>query len=245
MYLLAFSSGITAVSPNLVNSNHVLNSLPMPGYPPNHTMLQPTELCLVRHGETDWNLRSLTQGSTNVPLNDTGRDQARATAETLAEEPWDVIISSPLDRAYETASIIAQSTGFDDTNIVVDSDLVERGYGAAEGISAQERKQRYPDKVIPGAEPWDSVHTRVMRSMRRIATAYAGKRVIVVSHGGAILNILEEVSGGKYARGTVVLRNAGMNLLRYDGSWSVVFCNRPAGVTMNGRRAAATTENCH
>ena len=189
-------------------------------------MRHATELCLVRHGETDWNLRTLTQGSTNVPLNETGREQARAAGKTLAEESWDAMVSSPLDRAFETASIIARATGFNDTEILKDPDLVERAYGDVEGMPADERKRRYPDKVFPGAEPWDTVRARVMRSMQWLLSEYSGKRVIVVSHGGAILNILDEVSGGEYAPGTILLQNASMNLLRYDGAWAVLFCNR-------------------
>lgn len=189
-------------------------------------MRHPTELCLVRHGETDWNLQTLTQGSTNVPLNETGRGQARATGKTLAEESWHAIVSSPLDRAFETATIIARATGFSDAEVELDPDLVERAYGAVEGMPAEERKRRYPDKVFPGAEPWESVRVRVMRSIQRLVTEYSGRRVIVVSHAGAILNILDKVSGGEYAPGTVLLGNASMNLLRYDGTWTVLFCNR-------------------
>lgn len=193
----------------------------------------------MRHGETDWNLQHLTQGSTNVPLNETGREQARATARALAEESWDAIVASPLDRAFETAAIIAQATGFSDTDIVVDRDIVERGYGEAEGMPADERKRRFPDSVYPGAEAWETVRTRVMRSMQRILTDYAGKRVLVVSHGGAILKVLDEVSGGEYAPGTVLLQNASMNLLRYDGNWSVLFCNRIPEVASLGVGATA------
>ena len=65
------------------------------------------QLYLVRHGETDWNAAHRIQGSTDIPLNATGRVQALATGRLLARRPWDAIYASPLSRAYETATIIA------------------------------------------------------------------------------------------------------------------------------------------
>ena len=66
-----------------------------------------TELYLVRHGETDWNRQRRIQGLTDIPLNETGRRQARDTGMLLRRRRWDGVFSSPLSRAVETASIIA------------------------------------------------------------------------------------------------------------------------------------------
>ena len=68
-------------------------------------------LYLVRHGETDWNLQRRIQGSTDIPLNDTGREQAAATGRLLARREWDAIYSSPLSRAIETGELIAREVG--------------------------------------------------------------------------------------------------------------------------------------
>ena len=65
-----------------------------------------TLLYLVRHGQTDWNLQRRIQGSTDIALNDTGRAQAARAGQLLARRHWDVLASSPLSRAYETAEII-------------------------------------------------------------------------------------------------------------------------------------------
>ena len=67
-------------------------------------------LYLVRHGETDWNRSRRIQGRTDIELNDTGREQALATSRLLARREWNAVISSPLSRALETASIIADRT---------------------------------------------------------------------------------------------------------------------------------------
>ena len=70
-----------------------------------------TELYLVRHGETDWNRQHRIQGLTDIPLNETGRAQARATGRLLSRRSFDGIYASPLDRAMETARIIADELG--------------------------------------------------------------------------------------------------------------------------------------
>lgn len=187
-------------------------------------MYDTTSLCLVRHGETDWNADGLTQGSTNIPLNHVGRRQASETGQLLAGETWDAIVASPLDRARETAEIIGMYTGISD--IALDARLQERSFGLAEGMNADERKEAFPDKIIPGAETWDEVKARALAAIEDIRLGYAGKRIIVVSHGGAILNLLGEVSGGAFGPGKFVLENASASLLEYDDRWRIRWCNR-------------------
>ncbi len=85
-----------------------------------------TTILLVRHGQTDWNLDRRLQGHTDRPLNDRGREQARALAAELASEPLDAVYSSDLVRAHETARIIAAGRGLDVTAM---DDLRERNFG--------------------------------------------------------------------------------------------------------------------
>jgi uncharacterized phosphatase len=83
-----------------------------------------TLLYLVRHGETDWNRQRRIQGSTDIPLNATGRDQAARTARLLGRRSWDAILTSPLSRAVETASIISGELGLGAPEVL--EDIAER-----------------------------------------------------------------------------------------------------------------------
>jgi len=153
-----------------------------------------TNFFLVRHGETDWNRLGRIQGATDIPLNDTGRDQARATGEKMQGRKWDVIVSSPLSRALETASIIASCIGLPEPTPV--QDIVERNYGEAEGMTGPELEAFYPDDTpVPGRETRDAVKVRVLEAMHSIAAANKGKNVIIVAHGGVIRAVLQSTTG--------------------------------------------------
>jgi uncharacterized phosphatase len=144
-----------------------------------------TELYLVRHGETDWNRQHRIQGLTDIPLNETGREQARAAGRLLARRAWDGIVTSPLSRAMETASIIAAETGLG-APVPVPA-LVERNYGDGEGLDFAEINRRFPDRsTVPGQESRDEVIARVVPALLALAASRPGESLIVVSHGGAI-----------------------------------------------------------
>lgn len=149
-------------------------------------------LTLVRHGETDWNRQRRIQGSTDVPLNDTGRDQARASAELLSRRAWDAVYTSPLVRASETAAIIANRLGLQTPTPV--AALVERSYGASEGFTDTELAERFPDGAeVPGREPREAVVARAMPALQQLGLAHPRGAVVVVSHGGLIRSILTAV----------------------------------------------------
>lgn len=148
-----------------------------------------TELYLVRHGETDWNQQRRIQGLTDIPLNETGREQARATGRLLARREWDGIYCSPLGRARETARIIASEVGLGEP-AVVDA-LAERNYGEAEGMSFEQIERRWPDRgTVPGQETREQVVARVLPALQELAETHPGESIIVVSHGGAIRAVL-------------------------------------------------------
>ncbi|HEV7742667.1 MAG TPA: histidine phosphatase family protein [Pseudolysinimonas sp.] len=151
-----------------------------------------TELYLVRHGETDWNQQRRIQGLTDIPLNDTGREQARATGRLLARRRWDAVFSSPLRRALETAEIIAEELGLP-APATVDA-LVERNYGDAEGMNFLDIERKYPDRgSVPGQESREEVVARVLPALHELAAAHPDQRLVVVSHGGAIRAVLTAV----------------------------------------------------
>jgi broad specificity phosphatase PhoE len=165
-----------------------------------------TELYLVRHGETDWNQQRRIQGLTDIPLNDTGREQARATGRLLARRRWDAVFSSPLRRALETAEIIAEELGLP-APATVDA-LVERNYGDAEGMNFLDIERKYPDRgSVPGQESREEVVARVLPALHELAAAHPDQRLVVVSHGGAIRAVLTAVdphyTHGMIANGSV------------------------------------------
>jgi uncharacterized phosphatase len=177
-------------------------------------------LALVRHGQTDWNLAALMQGRTDIPLNATGREQAGLAASVLAAEPWDVVVSSPLVRARETAQVIA--TTLDVPLGGSYDELVEQDFGAAEGTPVSELAVRWPDRDFAGKEPDAEVGPRGLRGLDRIAHDHPGARVLAVAHGTLIRHTLAEVSGHD-ARHFPKLDNASSSYVhRADAAWRVL-----------------------
>jgi probable phosphoglycerate mutase len=180
-----------------------------------------TELTIVRHGETDWNLQRRIQGSTDIPLNDTGRWQAREAAERLATEHWDGIVSSPLGRALETARIMAQILALDEPEIA--DELVERSYGEAEGMEAAELAVRFPDMHgVPGLEKRSDVTRRVLPALERIALAHPQQRMLVVAHGGVIGSLVRYVTQKALPEGRTRIPNGSDHRFRYDDGMLVL-----------------------
>lgn len=155
-------------------------------------------LTLIRHGQTDWNKARLMQGTSDIPLNDTGRAQAHDTAAALQARglEYDVVVSSPLSRARETAEIIAASFGL--TLDRTYEGLIERGYGEAEGLDISEEARRTPDAFYEGVESERSVYRRGIEVLRDIARDYPGQRVIAVSHGSLIRRALSATHGREF-----------------------------------------------
>lgn len=144
-----------------------------------------TDLYLVRHGETEWNRQRRIQGLTDIPLNATGREQARLTGMLLTRRPITRVVASPLSRARETAEIIATQLGLADPELR--DAFVERDYGAAEGLDFHEIDVRYPPGVeVPGRESREDVAARVIPALQALAAERPGEAIVVVSHGGAI-----------------------------------------------------------
>jgi broad specificity phosphatase PhoE len=151
-----------------------------------------TELFLVRHGETDWNRDRRFQGHADPPLNETGREQAHALATELAGEGIELVYTSDLARAVETAEIVAARLGTDVRSM---RDLREIDVGEWQGLTWQEIEERYPAGARSWHEHgagWESGETyeqlgeRVVAALRRIASEHPEERVLVVGHGGTI-----------------------------------------------------------
>ncbi|MBL3700666.1 histidine phosphatase family protein [Leucobacter luti] len=158
-------------------------------------------IALVRHGETDWNRAGRIQGRTEVPLNDTGRAQAAATARALAEataDPggWRGIRASPLGRAIETARIIA--AGLELAGPHIDDGFWERDFGAAEGVDVATAQERWPGLHIPDAEPLDVLAQRTSDALDRVLTE--APNTIVVAHGAMLRWGISRITGTEMPR---------------------------------------------
>ena len=146
---------------------------------------------LVRHGQTDYNLQNLFQGSSDIPLNGTGIEQAHRAFDQLPPVDWDVIISSPLQRAEQTGRIIGEdhAIAFGGT----DARLVEIDWGAAEGRPVEEMERRWPDRSFPGREDHQAVADRGYDALEALEQRYPGQKVLVIAHGTLIRFILSGI----------------------------------------------------
>lgn len=161
-------------------------------------------IMLVRHGETDWNSSMKYQGSSNLPLNSAGREQARRTSLRLAGGLWERIISSPQERAMETSTIIAGSL-LSGNAVQIHPALSEIGFGAWEGMSVTEIEEKYgeyyymwrenPSRYTPpGGENFYEALKRVASAFNEIL-ALKAERILVICHGGTIRLTLVHLLG--------------------------------------------------
>ena len=158
----------------------------------------PTRLLLLRHGQTELSVARRYSGRGNPELTETGRRQADAAARYLAERGGiAAVVTSPLERSYETAAAAAKALGLD---VTVDEDLIETDFGAWEGLTFAEAAERDPDLHgrwlrdttlrPPGGESFDDVAHRVRRAQDRIVGEHPGETVLVVSHVTPIKTLL-------------------------------------------------------
>ncbi|MGA1837143.1 histidine phosphatase family protein [Herbiconiux sp. 11R-BC] len=185
-----------------------------------------TIFTFVRHGQTDWNFQKRIQGATDIPLNDTGREQAAEAGRMLAAREWDGIVASPLSRARETAEIIAALVGLDAPELV--PQLAERSYGEAEGLNAAELAERFPDPLadVPGREKRSHVVRRVLPALEALAAEHPGESLIVVSHGGVIGSLIRYVTEKALPRqGHAIPNGSAHDFVVDDGHLSIAEFN--------------------
>jgi 2,3-bisphosphoglycerate-dependent phosphoglycerate mutase len=149
-------------------------------------------LCIARHGETDWNLQGVLQGWIDVPINELGRNQAVEMATSIRASGIDVVCSSPLIRARETAEIISEHLGLPAPRC--HDGLRERRFGAIQGIPKAELGElnpvllqhilkRNPATHFEDGETMDEFADRVLSAIIDIGEMHAGQRVFVITHG--------------------------------------------------------------
>ena len=164
----------------------------------------PACLCVVRHGETDWNARGILQGWLDVPINDLGREQARQLAGSYAPFGFAAVWASPLVPASETADIIVAALGLPPTSL--HDGLKERNFGAQQGVpKARLAEQnpmllrqivgRDPAACFDGGESMNAFADRVLAAVREIGARHGGQRVLVVVHGWVMDVVTRHVGG--------------------------------------------------
>ena len=156
--------------------------------------MQRTQVILVRHGETEWNIARIRQGHLDSRLTEKGIAQAQALAQRLAREKCTALYSSDLGRAVQTAMAIAELTGHE---VVTDARLRERHLGIFQGLNGDEITAKYPeerrqfrtmgpDYVIPGGESMRQQVERNVAYLNDLAAKHQGEQIVVVTHGGVV-----------------------------------------------------------
>ncbi len=149
------------------------------------------QIYVIRHGETDYNKQGRYAGSSDIPINSEGIKQAAEAAEKLQNIKFDLIISSPLIRARETAEIISKSSG---VKIITDNRIRERCVGVFEGLTREEAKEKYPELYLrkctsvpndapDGGETIIDVDKRVSSFLHDLSNQYPEKILLIVCHG--------------------------------------------------------------
>jgi broad specificity phosphatase PhoE len=185
-----------------------------------------TILGLLRHGQTDWNVEGKLQGTSDIPLNETGQRQALAAAAAINPAEWDLVLSSPLSRARATAQQIVESHALG--QLAIDDRLLERAFGEAEGLSYQEWKTLYDPAVgVAGGENLEQLEIRANKMLAEFAEEFSGKRVLAVSHGAFIRKLVRIASdkrlpleGERFANTSLtklIYKDARWQILHYDG----------------------------
>ena len=160
------------------------------------------DLYVARHGQTQWNVDLKVCGRTDIPLTQIGLEQAQLLAQDAVGRGIDVIISSPMLRAQQTAGAVAQALGLP---VLTDGRLIEQDYGACEGVDRLDPvflacKRNFGTRY-PGGESMLDLACRVYDLLDEIPVKYAGHTVLLVCHGGVMRSIrtyFEDMTNEEY-----------------------------------------------
>ena len=190
-----------------------------------------TTVCLVRHGETDWNVERRLQGHLDIPLNANGHAQAARLAAALQGQRFDALVASDLTRTRQTAAPLSAALGLP---VCLDARWRERHYGALQGLTLEEApslapapwrayRDRTPGHPLCGGESLTDWAGRVAAALEGVERHYSGRRVLVVCHGG-VLDIVWRIASGEPldTPRKVPIPNAALNTLSHRaGRWQV------------------------
>ena len=195
--------------------------------------MKTTRFCLVRHGETDWNVARRLQGHTDIPLNAHGIAQAAQLAQSLGESKlqFDVLYTSDLQRAADTANAIVETF---QTTAIRSSALRERHLGSLQGLTLDEASISEPelwrahlarelDHKMSGGESISQFASRIGDVMEKLSREHPGKTILLVSHGG-VLDMMYRITTNQAldAERIAVVPNASLNWISHNGmSWKL------------------------
>ncbi|HEY3150079.1 MAG TPA: histidine phosphatase family protein [Candidatus Binatia bacterium] len=207
--------------------------------------MQRTQLIIVRHGQTEWNIKGIRQGNLDSRLTEKGMAQAKALAQRLTREHFTALYSSDLGRAVQTAEEVASVTGHE---IITDPRLRERHLGIFQGLSGEEIKQKHPeeyklhrslgpDYVIPGGESVKQQVARNIAYLNEIGSKHLGETIVVVTHGGVISGLFRHTFSIPFnAPRRFEFTNAGLNIFAYEeGDWFLLTWGDVSHLAPDGR----------
>ncbi|MET3544758.1 broad specificity phosphatase PhoE [Paenibacillus favisporus] len=184
-----------------------------------------TTIGLIRHGVTEWNHLGRAQGISDIPLNETGIQQATALANRLKSETWDMIFSSNLSRARQTAEIIRQLLGA--ASVFTDERIREINCGLIEGTTEEERIARWGVKWREQKlemEDFKMVAKRGLSFLEEVSIGHAGKKILIVSHGALIGLTLQHLLPQLFEK--TYIDNASLTVLtRIENEWECQLYN--------------------
>lgn len=192
---------------------------------------QSTQICLVRHGETEWNAERRIQGQIDIGLNETGVRQAMAAGRWLKSAGIVALYSSDLKRAWTTAQSIGAELGLVPTAV---PEMRERRYGVFEGLTYDEAKANHPEGYaafegrnanydFENGESLFTMFERVTGKLKELAARHPGETIAIVLHGGVLDIINRFVRGNSLEMPRdFLIPNAGLNWLTVCGDrWQV------------------------
>ena len=192
-------------------------------------MPQPTRLYLIRHGQSAGNAEGRFGGHGKTPLSELGLEQAEKTARVLAKEGVNVIYSSDLHRAMQTAEPLGKLLGL---KVNASEAFRERHVGVLEGLTFDESKRDFPKDyyalvkrdihhVITEGESYRQLLRRITAKFSEVARAHQGERIAIYSHTGAIcfltLHLLGAIHRGTKRTPWIVTSNCGVNRFELRG----------------------------
>lgn len=175
------------------------------------------KIYLVRHGETEWNKRGLIQGITNNPLNDRGRNQAYELKHRLSHIEADLVVSSSLSRAIETANI-----ALDIEPDIIDDSFIERNFGGFEGVTIDEfRKNEKPAKDAE-YERDEQIVARVMSGLNNYVANQDIDNMVIFCHSHVLKAVMVELEPMNYTFKTLINNCAVLELEVVNGNMSIL-----------------------